>query len=200
MAPRAELADLRLKLRLLVGDPAGASQAFTDDDLDRFLLDHRTGRHTFPLESTPTPNGNYLVHYGPPGWAAGVALVDRNGAALAPAPSDLVAGEWTFAASTPPPVYASGSTYDVHGAAIGTARAWIGKLKLTEYDLSVGEIDLSKQQKIENLETLIREWEAERAALALSLAGGRLTVPVTRNDTRNVRGERSRRTTRRRYP
>lgn len=197
--PRAELEDLRAKLRLLVGDPVGATQAFSDDDLDRFLLDHRTGRHTFPLDSVPTPDGNYLVHYGPPAWAADVALVDRNGIALAPADSDLVAGEFSFAASTPPPVYATGSTYDVHGAAVGVARAWIGKLKLTEYDLSVGEIDLKKNQKIENLERLIREQKAESDALALRLSGGRMNIPVTRLDTRNVRGERSRRT-RRRYP
>lgn len=198
---REELADLREHLRLIVGDPAATTPgpAFSNDDLDRFLLEHRTGRHSVALSSTPTPDGRYVVHYGPPVWAADVTLVDGNGIALEPTTSDPIVGEFSFATSTPPPVYATGSTYDVHGAAVGVARAWIGKLKLSEYDLSVGEIDLSKQQKIENLETLIREQTAESAALAVRFAGGSLNIPVTRMDTRNVRGERSRRRGRRRF-
>jgi hypothetical protein len=192
--PRAELLDLRAKLRLLVGDPAGATEAFSDDDLDRFLLDHRTGRRTFALSPAPTPDGRYLLYTGPPSWADDVELVNSGGVVLNPDTTDLVSGEFGFVASTLPPVYANGSTYNVHGAAVGVARAWIGKLKLSEFDLKVGEIDLAKQQKIENLETLIREQLAEAQALSARLAGGVLGgIPITRLDTRNVRGERSRR-------
>jgi hypothetical protein len=198
--PRAELDDLRAYLRLLVGDPSGASETFTDDDLDRFLLDHRIGRYSYALAPNPTPDGRFLVYTGPPAWAADAELVNTAGTVLNPDSSDLVAGEFRFAATTPPPVYASGSTYDVHLATVGVARAWIGKLKLSEFDLKVGEIELSKQQKIENLRVLIEEQLAESAALASRLAGGVLGgIPITRLDTRNVRGERSGRR-RRRYP
>ena len=52
--PRPTLAPLITDLRGMIGDPAGAGQKFTDDELQRHLYRHRTEIRFARLEVSPT--------------------------------------------------------------------------------------------------------------------------------------------------
>jgi hypothetical protein len=155
------------RLRRLIGDPAGASQTWQDEDLQDALDRHRReARYAYlrPVESIAQGGAiSYLTYVADmPDWEGLPALADGNYAALTAATEDLLTGRWTFAAEPQRPVRITGWYYDVHGAAVEILEAWIAKLK-GSIDLSVDGLSLKRSQKVEHLETLLdrcsaRQW------------------------------------------
>ncbi|MCX7670395.1 MAG: hypothetical protein N2439_10020, partial [Anaerolineae bacterium] len=121
MAVRATMADLITRIRLLINDPAGASQVFTDQQVQDALDRHRTEVRYLTLTAAETITAgavDYLDYYADVGdWEADEALYDGAYALLTPSAADRLTGHWTFAASQPPPVLITGKHYDVYAAA-----------------------------------------------------------------------------------
>lgn len=154
---RTTLAALITQVRLLVGDPAGASATFTDDELQIFLDAHAMPVRYVSLtpEATIAPGGStsYYTWTAPLGWwEDDETLTDSSYNALTPTTSDRQRGRWTFAASQND-VLLTGTYYDVHLSAADVADAWIAKLKLA-YDFAADGGDYKRSQMIRGLETM----------------------------------------------
>lgn len=120
------MAGLIGRLRQLVGDQVSPERPpkWSDEELQAVLDRHRS--RWFDLELTPEPDvtGLYLNFSanGRGNWegdTVGVGYSIRDGSLTARVPSshDLAVGWWTFAASTDPPLYLTGYSYDLFGAA-----------------------------------------------------------------------------------
>jgi hypothetical protein len=161
------MTDLIARLRRLVGDPAGASQTWQDEDLQDALDAHRReARYAYlrPVESIAEGGAvTYLTYAADmPDWEGEPSLADGNFAALTADTEDLLTGRWTFAAEPQRPVRITGFYYDVHGAAAEILEAWIAKLK-GSIDLSVDGLSLKRSQKVGHLQALLtacsmRQW------------------------------------------
>lgn len=178
---RATMAALITRVRTLIGD-ADETQ-FTDDQVQEFLDDHRTDEFYRPLSPVPTVSGGATVYLryeaGVGHWETDVALVDGDYDTLTPDTSDYIRGVWTFAASTSEPVYATGSRYDLYGAAVDALRAWQVTLK-TSVDFSADGATFHLGQQMKHFDELINRYTA------LSDSGV-ITGTMTRGDV-DVRG------------
>lgn len=107
MAARTTLTGLIARLRLLISDPAGVGQAWSDDQLQTFLddLQRRANVDYFAL----TPAGNFaagvtinrLIYSAPCGDWEAATLYNQSNVALSPSSADLNQGRWTFASDVP---------------------------------------------------------------------------------------------------
>lgn len=121
MAVRAGMATLITRLRSLIRDPAGDCQTFTDQELQDVLDGRRMDFALLPLESVPSYPGGRLTYleFAAPwsDWEDSATLLDSSQDALTPDSGDLIAGRWTFTTEPSYPVYLTGRTYDLYGAA-----------------------------------------------------------------------------------
>lgn len=174
---RTAMAGLIGQLRLLVHDPAGAEQTFSDDELQTFLDGHQTEVRYARLTSVETIQSGgtvvRLAYRAAAGWwEDSVSLVDGSYDALTPTSEDLQAGRWTFATDQPEPVYLVGFCYDVQGAAVDCLTAWLAQLK-TIYDFTADGATFRRGQQIQTIQGLIARYSA--------LVGPQV-MSMTRND------------------
>lgn len=150
---RTTLSDLITRLRKLLGDPAGVSQTWADDELQDFLDSNRLdvchaalrpGRARTSGTATYT---DYYADYGE--WESDVLLEDGGGDALTPTASDLVAGRWTFA-DRGSAVYITGKTFDLWATAADVLEAWAARVAL-EFDFDADGGKYKRSQKREAL-------------------------------------------------
>ena len=170
---RPTMATLITRLRKAVGDPAGGSQAFTDDELQDALDAHRVEvrlAELLPVRSVASGGAvSYLEYLAPRGyWEDAPVLQGSSYATLAVASSDLLVGRWTFAASQTPPVYITGQVYDLYGAAVEILEAWIGKAKL-EFDFATDAQRFDRSQKVSGIEKLIATYRRRARPPAVRL-------------------------------
>lgn len=145
----------------MIGDPAGASQQFADQDIQDTLDDTRNDLRYEALQIGPTllnaaSTGNvaatiFADYYSRYQWWESDAVIQGNniatGAAwivLTPTTSDYITGHWTFeaniftAGTAPgqyPPVFATGKVYDLNLAAADLLDIWCAAQSAT-YDFS----------------------------------------------------------------
>jgi hypothetical protein len=135
--------------RDLIGDPSGAEQTFTDDQIERSLDVYRWDFRYFPLKPLPTVvsrNVEYRDWYSDElYWESDAALYDGSYGSLTPSSSDPIHGRWSFAAHQTA-VLVSGKIYDPYGAAVDLLEMWAGKVAL-EYDVNADGAGLSRSQK-----------------------------------------------------
>jgi hypothetical protein len=160
---RASMAALISHLRLLVHDPAGSDQTFSDDELQTFLDGNQTEARymrLIPIE-TIQPGGTveYLAYRAPVGWWEAVSLYDGSYDALTPATSDLQTGRWTFAAHQPDPVYLVGYHYDMYSAAVDCLTTWAAQLKFS-YDFTADGATFRRSQQLASINGLIARYSA----------------------------------------
>lgn len=141
--PRPTMATLISKVRKLVNDPASPGQVFTDDEIQD-ALDHNAKSMTQrPMSNLPTKAVGGAVEYknyqSSSMWEGGAAVTLQDSAyatiAAADYTEDAILGIWVLDNSTTPPVYITGRTYDLYGAAAEVLGEWLAKLKL-EYSFS----------------------------------------------------------------
>lgn len=173
--PRATMAELISRVRSLIGDPAGANQALSDDEVQAALDRYQTVVRYAPLvpEPTPLPGGTveYRDYYAGTGdWEAGEVLVNAASQSLAPATSDRLTGHWTFASpGVAPPVFITGAFYDVFGAAADLLEAWAAKVKL-EFDFTADGQSFSRSQKAKTLLEMAASYRRrQRPAVAVQV-------------------------------
>lgn len=161
---RASMVDLIARLRSMIYDPAGGNQTFSDDDLQGFLDDHRTDVQYMELEPIPSygPGGatNYLVYTAAIGnWEASIAIVDSDYESVSPSAADYRRGVWTFAASQEPPLYLSGSHFNLNLAAVAALEHWCARLKMA-YDFTADGATFKRSQQLASMQSLIAQYKA----------------------------------------
>lgn len=150
---RATLATIITRLRALIGDD-GATAVLSDGDLQA-ILDHNRGvsryRELTAEVSYVNSVATYLTYHAhATDWEDGAALVDGDYTALTPDTTDLIAGRFTFAATTEPPVYISGNHFDIYNAAADALEIWAAKVAV-QFDFSADGSSFSRSQQVDNL-------------------------------------------------
>jgi hypothetical protein len=154
MSVRSSMADLITRVRLLINDPSGGSQVFTDQQVQDALDTYRTDVRYMALREQPTYQASplttaWLDYYddGRGFWESDAVLNSAAWATLSPATSDYLTGHWTFSSSTNPPVYITGKSYDVYLAAADLAETWASNYARA-YDFSAdgGTFNRSQMQ------------------------------------------------------
>lgn len=162
---RPTMSELVQQLRLLIGDPAGDQQTFTDEELQTFLdarrADHRYRRLRALYSIEQGLSVSILAYSSGPltDWEADAALFGPDFARLQPSTSDWHSGIWTFAIHQPEPVRIVGRTYDLAGSAADVLETWAARLK-GEYDLRTSDYEF---QRMDRIEAMIRLAGALRA-------------------------------------
>lgn len=160
--PRSSMAELIARTRVLVGDPAGGSQQFADDDIQDALDARRTDVVEAQLRVRPSFTQTSLVifvdFFAPRRyWEDSVALANYQGHALTPDSADLTAGHWTFVAGTAIPVYITGSFFDLYGSAQALLEQWASSVA-REFDFATDGQSFNRSQKREGLLMAAREF------------------------------------------
>lgn len=166
---RESLADLITKLRRLIGDTAGASQVWSDDELQAFLDEQRQDYQDWALVRVPRLVSGVYVYkdfwaqnrLGD--WESDVVIADLDGNAVTPDAdtSEPLLGHWRFATSQTTTLYLTGKTYDVHGAAAEVLKAWAAKEKLS-FDFSTDNQSFKESQKAQMLLDLAKQFDGKR--------------------------------------
>lgn len=183
MAVRTTLAAQIAKVRTLINDPSGASPQFDDQTIQDQLDQNREDVWYEPLRMAPaivnaTSTGNvpqmifadYYSNYS--WWEADVVLQGNSTSThaawvvLTPTASDLIVGHWSFEASTLadlfasgtfpgqyPPVWATGKSFDIYGAAADLCDIWSAYLA-GEYDVTVDGQTMRRSQLMQAKQTL----------------------------------------------
>ncbi len=159
---RASMAALISHLRLLVHDPAGDEQTFGDDEIQTFLDQHQTEvryLRLIPVETIQSGGSvaNLAYRAAVGWWEDAVSLYDGDYEALSPATSDLQTGRWTFAAHQAEPVYLTGYTYDLYGAAIDCLTAWAAQLKFA-FDFTADGLSVKRSQQLASINGLMARY------------------------------------------
>ena len=169
MAVRSTMSDLIAKVRLMIGDIAGATQFFADQDVQNSLDETREDRRYEELIMAPTIVNNsytqgeasliYADYYSTDGfWEADATLQANYGGqswvVVTPVTSDYLVGHWTFEANVftsgtapgqYPPVFITGKIMDVYASAADLLTMWAGALA-GAYDISVDGQNLRRSQ------------------------------------------------------
>lgn len=156
--PRTALIYVVELLRRAIGDPEGASQQFTAEELELFLDQTRSDVVERELDGVRTPSEGTLVtlrHVVPADlrglvWA-NVSLTDSSRQAVTPDGSNLALGEWTFLADTFGPLYLTGDGYDVNAAGAIACDTWAAALSRTNYDVTVDGASYRRSQAVAQL-------------------------------------------------
>lgn len=153
------------RLRSQIGDPAGATQTFSDDDLQRLLDGRRRDVRYRELTGVETrlPGGSYETteyHADRRPWESDAALYDGDYDSLNPAAADLINGIWTFDSDTPAPVFVSGQTYDMAAAAADALEEWAARVS-REFQFQAGPDIFHREQKIAGLLAAAERFRAQ---------------------------------------
>jgi hypothetical protein len=163
---RATMADLIALLRRAIGDTAGASQVFGDDELQAFLDARRFETRGMRLREEGTLSGGVVLYYDfysqYENWESGGVLFQPDGTTVAPDTSEWLVGHWQFnAAQTVLPLSIRGKFYDVNAAAADALEAWAGKVSL-DFDFSTQGESFSRSQKQKQLLALSQQYRARQ--------------------------------------
>jgi hypothetical protein len=169
MAVRPTMQQLISRVRLLIADPAGASQQFLDNDIQDTLDESRDDLRYEGLIIAPsivnaastnnvasTIFANYYSKF--QWWEQDVVLQGYSGGAawvvLTPVASDYITGRWQFelneftTGTVPgqlPPVFATGKVFDPYRAAADLLQIWAAQLA-GAYDITANGQSLRRSQ------------------------------------------------------
>lgn len=191
MTARTSMASLIAWTRRKIGDPAGANQQFSDDEIQDALDAYRTDvryelLHDAPSIVNAASTGHqavfiYADYYSDfQNWEEDVVLqgndsTNASWVTLTPVVSDALNGHWQFetdvfsAGTAPgqiPPVYATGKIYDVYAASADLLETWAAALAC-RYDSSVNGQTLKRSQLMQGkvlLASLCRRQAQPRTA------------------------------------
>lgn len=167
MAVRSTMAALISRVRSLTNDPAGASQTFDDQMIQDVLDASRMDLRNEALKPVPTFVGTsiqYLDYYHTLGdWEDDYVLKQYLTVVVTPSSAEPIAGHWIFAATTLPPVYITGKTYDIYRSAADLLERWAAKWVLS-YSMTVDGQNLQRGQVTTALQGLARTYRMKQRA------------------------------------
>lgn len=180
MTARTSMAALITLVRDLIYDPAGASQVFSDDQIQTALDANREEERYEELTPLADIAPGGAVSYSTwvsddRHWEASITFTDAAYNVITGSSAyDYLAGRFTFSESQDA-VLATGWTYDVYAAAADLCEQWAAKLKL-QYDFSADGATYHRSQAVKGL--------LDRAATlrSQSEAGGAQSVRMYRSD------------------
>lgn len=167
---RLALLPLIARLRLLVGDAAGTTQTWTDDELELALDSHRHDWWYWRLTAIPTVTAGTTEYHTFVAddidgiWDSDTLLYAADQATILTADSvNLTVGQWTFTADQADnlPLYASGRTYDLYGAAVDILGQWQARLKLDSFDFDTEDESFKRSQKLAAIDELIGTYRTQ---------------------------------------
>ena len=181
MPVRSSMAALISRVRFLINDPSGASQVFADQDIQDVMDESRLDVKNEQLIEKPTFSGStiqYLDYYSRlgGGWEDDVVLKQYLVNPVTPSLSEPIAGHWQFAATTLPPVYASGKVFDVYRSAADLLERMAARWVLS-YSISVDGQSLQRGQAAPALLNLARTYRLKQRAHV---------IQATRSDLRST--------------
>lgn len=180
--PRSTMAALISRVRLLVNDPAGASQIWTDDTIQDVMDESRVDVKNGPMVPRPTFTGStiqfldYYTELG--GWEDDLIIKQYLITQVTPATSEPIAGHWTFSTTTLPPLYLSGKTFDVYRSAADLLERQAAQWVL-RYDATVDGQSVRRSQAAVALQNLAKTYRMKQRAGA---------IYVTRTDVQRSGG------------
>lgn len=161
MAARGTMAELIALVRRLVHDPAGADQAWTDEELQDWLDAHGEAAVVEPLTYAWqwVAGAQVVLAYtaGRGYWEADAALTAADGTTLTADSANLMVGRWAFNAHQPPPVHLTGRSYDVYAAAADALEARAAQFALA-YDFSADGATYHRSQQAQALLALAKQY------------------------------------------
>ena len=164
MAARSGMVVLIGRIRSMIGDPAGADQVFSDDEIQYAADVHRWEKRYAPLKGLVTyTNGvpGYLTWVAAEGnWESDAVLSDAQYGVLTPSGTDAINGRWTFAASQAA-VYITGWFYDLFGAAADLLEAWAAKTA-SDFDFTADGASFHRSQKGAALRVMAEEYRKKQ--------------------------------------
>ena len=121
MTARTTMATLISRLRLLINDPTGSSQTFSDDQLQAQLdLYAEYVRYciTTPIETISNTGAvTYLEYQSQKYFEDSPLLTDGSYNTVTATTTNAIDGRYTFAASRTPPLLITGTRFDIYSAA-----------------------------------------------------------------------------------
>jgi len=134
MAARSSMSTLITRVRALISDTAGATQTFSDDEIEDVLDARRDDiRYEFltPVDTIAAGGSiTWLTWYGGANWESSATFTDSSYNAITPTAADYMIGKFDFATHQASGVLITGYMYDVYGAAADMLDLWSAKLKL----------------------------------------------------------------------
>lgn len=182
MPVRSTMAALIARVRILINDPAGASQTFDDSTIQDVLDESRADYKNEVLKPKPTFSGStiqFLDYYHPlGGWEDDLVIKQYLINQVTPSLSEPIAAHFQFAQTTLPPLYISGKLFDIYRAAADLlerqAAMWV-----LRYNVNVDGQSLQRSQAATALQTLAKTYRLKQRAGA---------IHVTRTDIRQPSG------------
>ena len=165
MAVRPSMSALIQRVRLLVNDPSGVNQTFTDQDFQDILDESRVNVRYLPLAAAPTYTGStlqYLDYYADfGGFEDSVALFQYLTIPITPTTSENIVGHWTFAQTMYPPVFLNGNAFDVYRSAADILERWAAKWAMA-YNVSLDGQSLARSQVMTNMLSLAKAYRMKQ--------------------------------------
>jgi len=162
---RSTMAALIARVRLLINDPAGQTQQFSDQEIQDVLDEGRRDMSNMALKPNPTyvaSSITYLDYYAHLGsWEDNVVLKQYLTVPVTPALSEPVNGHWQFAENTLPPVYLTGSTFDIYRSAADLLERLAARWVLS-YNVSVDGQSLQRSQVATALQNLAHTYRLKQ--------------------------------------
>jgi hypothetical protein len=154
------------RIRILINDAAGASQIFSDDEIEDVLDESRVdvvNEALTPTITYSTTSMDYLNYYSKRGggWETDYTIKQNLTTTVTPSSDELIAGKFVFSSSTDPALFITGKIYDVYRAAADLLERWSAKYALS-YDINVNGQTLHRSQAIKALMELAKRYRAQQ--------------------------------------
>jgi hypothetical protein len=176
MPVRLTMATLITAVRDVINDPTGASQRFTDQQIQDQLDLGRTDvnyEELVPVDSiTATGSVEYRQYASRfDRWEEDATLQGPSWESLTASSVDYLLGRWNFSAHQPAPVFAVGKVYDIYHAAANLLEAWAAKEKLS-FDVETNEQQFLRSQKIKMILEMAATYRRKQRATSVPLVRG----------------------------
>jgi len=172
MAVRNTMLPLISRVRVMINDPAGASQIFTDQDIQNTMDESRFDLNNEPLDYAPTyVSGSiqYLDYWHKlTNWEDGMVFKQNLYNVVTPATIDPIAPFFVFAASTFPPVYITGSVHDIWRASADLLDRMASRWMLL-YNVTLDGQHLRRSDVVTMIQTLAKSYRMKQRAGSISL-------------------------------
>jgi hypothetical protein len=185
MAVRSTMNALISRVRLLINDPSGASQIFTDQAIQDKMDEARLSYYNESLTGIPTFSGASVVYLdyesqfgnGRPigGWEDGYTIKQYLTVVVTPSVLEPIIGHWTFAADTRPPVFITGNLYDVYRSAADLLEMWAAQYA-TRFDFTSDGQSFRVSQAHAQLLDLAHTYRQKQRARTITVRRGDLAV------------------------
>ena len=166
---RSSMTNLIARVRLLINDPASATQSFSDDDIQAVMDATRLDLRYLDLEPAPTYSGSqmlFLDYYVPQGYGDiedDATFWQYRTTQVTPATSDNITGHYTFTLTTLPPVFLLGKSYDIYRAAADLLERLSARWAMS-YNITVDGQSLQRSQVMPALLNLAKSYRAKQRA------------------------------------